>query len=283
MDFSDDSSRGRWLETLPDLLDHCAAQWRLRIGQPLQGGFLASVFACVDAEGNQLVLKLSPPEVPTALEAAALGLWAGRGSVSLRACDLPSGALLLDRLIPGTPLPPAGERRAIELVAPVLRDLHGVEMPAQHPFPTLPEAFDSYLERVRAWTEPGAARVGLLGQSRVAALRLCSTARQTVLLHGDFLDKNLLFDSNRLVAIDPMPRVGDPCADIGDFAAGHPPARHIRSTARDLAGQLGYDPSRAERWAAIWAIGEACETWRDDSDELQEWVSSQEVEQLLAL
>jgi len=108
MDFSDDSSRGRWLETLPDLLDHCAAQWRLRIGQPLQGGFLASVFACVDAEGNQLVLKLSPPAVSTALEAAALGLWAGRGSVSLRACDLPSGALLLDRLIPGTPLPPRG-------------------------------------------------------------------------------------------------------------------------------------------------------------------------------
>jgi len=125
--------------------------------------------------------------------------------------------------------------------------------------------------------------VGLLGQSRVAALRLCSTARQTVLLHGDFLDKNLLFDSTHLVAIDPMPRVGDPCADIGDFAASHPPARHIRSTARALAGQLGCDPLRAERWAAIWAVGEACETWRSDSDELQEWVSSQEVERLLAL
>jgi len=283
MNPSADSSRDRWLETLPELLDGCATRWRLRIGQPLQGGFLASVFACIDAEGNQLVLKLSPPEVSTALEAAALGLWSGRGSISLRACDLTSGALLLDRLVPGTPLPPASNRRAIELVAPVLRDLHGVEMPARHPFPTLRQAFDSYLERVRAWTEPGAVGVGLLGQSRVAALRLCSTARQTVLLHGDFLDKNLLFDSTHLVAIDPMPRVGDPCADIGDFAASHPPARHIRSTARALAGQLGCDPLRAERWAAIWAVGEACETWRSDSDELQEWVSSQEVERLLAL
>ena len=283
MDLPDDSDRGGWLQTLPDLLNRCAARWQLAIGQPLQGGFLARVFSCVDAEGNQLVLKLSPPEVSTSLEAAALRLWAGRGAASLRACDLPSGALLLDRLIPGTPLPPAGERRAVELVAPVLMDLHGVKMPAQHPFPALAEAFDSYLERVRAWTEPGAAGVRLLGQSRVAALELCSTARQTVLLHGDFLDKNLLFDSTRLAAIDPMPRVGDPCADVGFFAAAHPPARRIRSRARALAGQLGCDPSRAERWAAVWATGEACETWRDDSDELQEWVGSQEVEQLLAL
>lgn len=283
MNLSDDSSRGKWLETLPDLVDRCATRWRLQIGQRLQGGFLASVFACVDAEGNQLVLKLSPPEVSTALEAAALGVWAGRGAVSLRAWDLPLGALLLDRLIPGTPLPPASDRRAIELVAPVLRDLHGVEMPAQHPFPTLPEAFDSYLEWVRARAEPGAAGVGLLGQCRVAALRLCSTAPQTVLLHGDFLDKNLLFDSRGLVAIDPIPRVGDPCADIAFFAAGHPPARHIRSTARALAALLGRDPCRTERWAAIWATGQACETGRDDSDELQEWVGSRDVEQLLAL
>ncbi len=283
MDLSDDSSSGRWLETVPDRLNRCAARWRLQIGEPLQGGFLARVFACVDAEGNQLVLKLSPPQVPAALEAAALRLWAGRGAVSLRACDLPSGALLLDRLIPGTPLPPAGNRRAIEFVAPVLVDLHRVEIPAQHPFPTLAEAFDSYLKRVRAWVEPETAGVGLLPQARVAALQLCSTARQTVLLHGDFLDKNLLFDSRGLVAIDPMPKLGDPCADIGFFAACHPPARHIRSTARALAGRLGYDPFRAERWAAVWATGEACETWRDDSDELQGWVSSQDVEQLLAL
>jgi len=60
-----------------------------------------------------------------------------------------------------------------------------------------------------------------LGAARAAARALCATAGQTVLLHGDFLDKNLLRARHGYVAIDPLPQLGDPCADVGFFAAGH--------------------------------------------------------------
>lgn len=43
---------------------------------------------------------------------------------------------------------------------------------------------------------------------------------------------------------------------------------------RGAARLIGHDPDRAERWAFVFAAGEACETWRQDSDELQEWVRS---------
>jgi streptomycin 6-kinase len=112
----------------------------------------------------------------------------------------------------------------------------------------------------------------LLDRSRVSARHLWTTADEVVLLHGDFLDKNLLLGPNGYVAIDPMPSVGDPCSDIGFFAAGRQPAGEISIRARALAERLGRDPDRAEQWALIWAIGEACETWREDSDELQAWV-----------
>jgi streptomycin 6-kinase len=104
-----------------------------------------------------------------------------------------------------------------------------------------------------------------------------------VLLHGDFLDKNLLLGPAGYIAIDPMPRVGDPCAEVGFFAACHPPGGHIAARAHALAGRLGLDETRSARWAAVWAVGEACETWREDSDEVMAWVRSEEAARLLTV
>jgi streptomycin 6-kinase len=283
MERAENDSPSLWLETIPDLLDACAARWGLQIGESLPGGYFGQVFACVDADGRALILKLSPPAATPALEAAALRLWSGAGAVRLRDWDPSAGALLLDRLVPGTPLPPDNDEQAAQIAARVLRILHATGVPATHPFPTLPQAFDSYIERVRFESDPSTVGVRLLRQCRDAAVRLWSTTAQVVLLHGDFIDKNLLLGASGYVAIDPMPYLGDPCSDVGFFASYHPPARLIASRARSLASLLGYDPVRAERWAAVWAVGEACETWRADSDELQAWMSGSEAERLLAL
>jgi streptomycin 6-kinase len=96
-------------------------------------------------------------------------------------------------------------------------------------------------------------------------------------LHGDFIDKNLLFDGGGYVATDPIPRVGDPCSDIGFFAAYHPPARGLLDTAADIARAMGEDVDRAVQWASVLAVGEACETWRADSDDLQAVVRGLEL------
>jgi streptomycin 6-kinase len=270
-----------WAESLPAILARCAARWRLRIGAPLDGGCLARVYSCVDRDGNQLVLKCSPPSAAPAVEAAALRLWGGIGAAALRDYDTDAGALLLERVVPGTPLPAGSNDVAIAEAAQLLALLHAVRLPVEPVFASAVQAFDAYLERVRAEAEPNAAGVSLLGLSRSSALRLCSTTSDVVLLHGDFMDKNLLRTSVGFVAIDPMPRLGDPCSDIAFFAATHPPARSITATAHALAERLGRDPSRAKRWAAVWAVGEACETWRSDSQELAEWVGSREATDLL--
>jgi streptomycin 6-kinase len=98
--------------------------------------------------------------------------------------------------------------------------------------------------------------------ARAAAMNLCATTGRTVLLHGDFLDKNLLRSCAGYVAIDPMPRIGDPCADAGFFAACHPPATTILQRAAAIAGQMGLDRQRALRWAAVWAVLQTCQAWR---------------------
>jgi streptomycin 6-kinase len=100
-------------------------------------------------------------------------------------------------------------------------------------------------------------------------------------MRPDLLDKNLLRDSERLVAIDPMPHAGDPCSDVGFWAATRSPALGLDQRAAELARTLGLDPARAARWAAIYAIGSAFETWRADTSELRAWVRSEHVQELL--
>lgn len=272
--------RAVWLHSLPNRLDRCRKLWRLEIGAHIPS-FLSQVFTCTDAAGNDLILKLAPPLVPAAAEAAALGAWNGRHAVRLRGWDEKAGALLLDRLVPATPLPPGHDEDATPIAAAILAALHAAPISAHHPIPSQAEAFDRYLRMTRLNAEPDAAGLPLLDTTRPLAARLWATT-PPVLLHGDFIDKNILLGPAGYVAIDPIPLLGDPCSDIGFYAANHPPARHIADRARVLARLLQRDPERAARWAAIYAVGQACETWREDSDELQTWVRSAEAASLLA-
>ncbi len=102
-----------------------------------------------------------------------------------------------------------------------------------------------------------------------------------MLLHGDFLDKNLLCARHGYVAIDPLPRLGDPCADIGFFAACHPPAVTILPRASAIADRMGLDADRARRWAAIWTVHQDCQSWREDQQLLDELLDSDDFERLL--
>jgi streptomycin 6-kinase len=68
-----------------------------------------------------------------------------------------------------------------------------------------------------------------------------------VLLHGDFIGKNLLRTADEYVAADPLPRLGDPCADVAAFAVDRPPVDTILDRAAASPG--GWDSTRAGRAA----------------------------------
>jgi streptomycin 6-kinase len=271
-----------WLLTVPTRLELCARQWRVTIGDRLGRGNTSRVFSCIDDSGRGLVLKLAPAEMRPELEAAALVVWDGRGAARLIAFEPQAGALLLERLVPGTALPPLDDAAATELVAPSLLALHSARLDGTRGFPTQLEFLEVWLDWVRKSAENGTAGIRLLEHAYQTARALCLDRTDPVLLHGDFIDKNLLLDARGYVAVDPIPRIGDPCSDVGFYSAYRPRARHIARRARSLAARCGLDAERAARWAAVWAVGEATETWRADSDELQRWIQSDEATNLLA-
>jgi streptomycin 6-kinase len=288
-----------------DLLDHAAflgwaqqravAAWGLRLGARLSGGYSgARLYTCVDHAGAALVLKLSSPDdvgggraraVKAGLEAAALRVWHGHGAAAVRAFDAVSGALLLERIVPGTHLSHGNPEEGARVAAEVLAALHGAGVDAAWEFAHLADWFDTLIgfgTPVHEREEPDALGWGYLDVARAAGVDLCAERGSRVLLHGDFLNKNLLLGPTGYVAVDPLPMLGDPCCDVGFFAASYQPATHVVPVARLAAARLGYDPTRAERWAAVWAVNEARETWRPDYEALASWVASRECAELLS-
>ncbi len=103
-----------WLEALPKVVQELRARWELTIGPPFEGGCVGLVVPAERVDGNRVVLKVSFIDEETRHEADALALWDGDGAVLLLDSDPERGALLLERIEPGTFLGdhPDGTRRS---------------------------------------------------------------------------------------------------------------------------------------------------------------------------
>lgn len=93
-----------WLKRLPDLLAGAAARWGIELGEPYQDLSYNYVLRGVRQDGRKVVLKIGVPNRELFTEIAALRTFNGRGAVELISALPESGAMLLDRLEPGTPL-----------------------------------------------------------------------------------------------------------------------------------------------------------------------------------
>jgi streptomycin 6-kinase len=276
---------------LPARIGACVARWQLRDVSRLSGGFRSEVFGCTRVGGDEVVVKLTVTVEEAAAEEAALRAWAGTGvAVQLIDVDLEFGALLMARIRPATHLPADRDAEAIEVAADLLGRLHALRA-GNFAFPGLEQVYArmerrsrddaAYEQRVSGDPTIGVAGLQHLDAARAAVVKLCASARQTVLLHGDFLAKNLLWNGARYLAIDPIPGLGDPCSDVGFFAAGYPPATTILPRAASMAARMGLDQHRARKWAAIWTVLQTCQAWRADQPDLDACLSSDVFERLL--
>ena len=276
-----------WRARLPALLARCIERWSLELGEQLEGGYLGHVRGCIGPDGEDLVLKVSPPFANPAQEAKALAHWGGRGAARLLASDEDIGALLLERIRPGTLLMDrdrshTDDSLAIRAASGALSPMQEVPAPPAGTFPSFAEKLRWWLDYAATYGEPEAAGTPMLPLFERAALTLDASASRMTLAHGDFIAKNMVLGpDDRYVAVDPLPFIGDPCSDIGQFSAYHSPVTTVIPRARAIAEAIGEDADRAARWTAVWMVFQACETWRDDSDEVQAWILGDECLRLL--
>ncbi len=270
----------RWLAALPGVVHAVMTRWRLSLaGTPFEGGSASLVLPVTQATGEPAVLKVPFADEENKREADALRHYDGAGVVRLYQDDADTGALLLERLDPGTPLgdhPDADEALACALIRRLWR------APARsHPFPAVHVEAASWRAKLLAARRTADPRLpdALLRASIDAADMLlapppAASCREDVVVNRDAHLGNILAARREpWLLIDPKPLVGERAFDAGFLvldrldhlpADADPSPDAAHALVRTLASHLDVDPARVRAWALVRAMENAC--WSIDLD-----------------
>jgi streptomycin 6-kinase len=265
-----------WLARLPDILAECERRWSLAIGEPVSYASLSFVAPAIRADGAELVLKVGFLGDGLASEVAALRVFDGRGAVMLVDAAPELGAILLERLRPGTMLATLDDdREATSAAVGVMRELWRAP-PPDLPCPTLMEWTDGF-RTLREQFDGGTGPLpcDLVATAQAYREELLADPLDPVLMHGDLQHYNILRAERRpWLAIDPKGVVGDPGFEVGPFMANRlegaaDPTQLIARRLEQFADELAMDRERLRRWAFVsavlsawWSIEDTGEGWQ---------------------
>ncbi len=227
----------------------------------------SSIVALGSRDEQRLVVKVVERPGDEWNSGAILHAFGGRGMV--RVLDYVDGAMLLERLDPGSPLVGivlAGrDEEATDIMANVIK-----RMTPDSPPPGTPSA----LELAKAfgqYRESGNRQIPmeLVAHAEEAYCELAASQRNTKLLHGDLQHYNVLLDSKRgWLAIDPKGIVAEMEYEIGASLRNPYEVPHILTSPRVIerriaqyTAALGLDGYRVLKWgfsqavlSAIWSV-----------------------------
>lgn len=272
------SEEPAWIANLPVLVERLVERWSLTLGEYFPTAKRNYVTPATRADGTPVVLKVSRHVGETRNEIAALRLWDGDGAVRLLEADPELGALLIERLEPGTMLDEIAEAyddAATVIAARLLRRLWRPP-PEGHGLRPLESWCDAY-NRNRAALSTGADGFPAALFRRADELRrdLLASTERPVSLHGDMHHFNVLrAERDEWLAIDPKGLLGDRCFDICQFLVnpmpdGVPPSVNSRRL-DTLCAELDLSRQRIKDWCFVHAMLNAC--W--DFEDGVEWQSA---------
>lgn len=259
--------RQAWLERLPALLDTLANHWSLSVqsDEPFDAS-AAWVAPGFRSDGTAVVLKIPMPHMEAEDEIKGLQFWAGDATVALLNADPVSGAMVLERCLPGVSLRAVAEPEQDTIIAGLLRRLW--RKPA-HPAAFRPLAVmlthwcDETISDSARWPDPMLVTRGL----RVIE-ELTASATDAVLLATDLHAGNVLSaEREPWLVIDPKPFVGDPAFD----ATQHLLNCRVRlrtdmnGTVARFARVLDLDARRVAGWLFARLAAEPRDTWDDET------------------
>jgi len=242
-----------------------AQQWGVAItrAQETTGSLVA--FGLRDQ--TRVVLKISKQRGDEWHAGDVLRAFAGDGTVRLYESE--AGAVLLERLDPGTELVELVRQGNDEWATKILAEV--IKQMAHHPPPTSCPTVVQWGRGFDRYLNSGDAQIplDLVNEARGSFRRLADSQRGTMLLHGDLQHYNVLFDSTRgWVAIDPKGVVGELEYEIGALVR-NPIEQPDFLASRDvierrlgiLTKMLELDYQRALEWSfaqavlsAIWEV-----------------------------
>lgn len=262
-----------WLDRLPAIVADCARRWSLTVGPPFTDLSYNYVAPAVRTDGAAAVLKVGFPDRERMTEIEALRICDGQGMVRLLAADCDRGALLLERLEPGTPLSALSDDAAATTIAGQVMRRLWQPAPPEHPFPSVAD-WAAGLGRLRAHFDgaTGPFPAALVLEAEALLRDLVGSMSDPVLLHGDLHHDNILAAQRQpWLAIDPKGLVGEPAYEVGallrnpmpQLLAMPQPGRVLARRVDQLAEELGFDRARLRGWGLAQAVLSAWWSFED--------------------
>jgi len=266
----------RWLDGLPSLIDACAREYGLTVGEPFELSYNFVAPATL-ADGSEAVLKLSPHGDDFAHEVRATRAFGGDGMARLIAADEERGVALLERLRPGRMLVELdGDEEQTRIAAGVMRELRAARAAADG-LPATRHWFRAFAQHRAEHGGAGPLPRDVFEHGEETYASLLESTTEEIVLHGDLHHYNILSAGRApWLAIDPHGVTGDPVFEVGAFF-GNPSGidarprldRILARRADIFAETLGYDRARILRWAfayqvlsAVWSAENQGTKWR---------------------
>lgn len=276
-----------WLNCLPSIIADCAQRWSLVVMPPFEPLSYNYVAPAMRTDGRDVVLKVGVPNPELLTEIEALRLFNGRGIVQLLEVDRDQGALLLERLKPGTPLSSlTDDEQATTIAAQVMLQLWK-PVPAEHPFPTVAK-WAAGLKRFREHFCGGSGPfpASLVKAAETLFAELIGSMAEPVLLHGDLHHQNILAAQRQpWLALDPKGLVGEPAYEVGALLRNPmpqlltvpQPRRILARRVDQLAEELGFDRARLVGWGLAQAVLAAWWSFEDHGHGWEPWIACAEL------
>jgi streptomycin 6-kinase len=287
--FGDDGRA--WLPTLPSILACCRSKWGLREGVICPNMSMNYIEFTTTATGEPVALKVGVPHAELFTEMEALRLYGGKRAARLLDADRELGAILMQRLQPGTMLWQLGDNAQETIIAAsIMRELPAPVPQAAQNLPS----FRRWVERAfrltrTVWDLQERMPRDLLDKAEQAFNEIERTAAFSVVLHGDLHHENILYDDRcGWTAIDPKGVIGPPCLEVGRFVQNQLPsgppferrAALVRERAHILSAELGYTPETVAASSLVDCVLSHCWSFEEESIDAG-WYDGIELARLL--
>jgi streptomycin 6-kinase len=252
-----------WLAALPETVQHLAEEWGLEVGASFAGGSASLVLAVSETDGRRAVLKIPCLDDENRAEADALRHYGGVGAVRLYKHDPRTGAMLLERVTPGTSLAECPDgNQALDIACRLLRRLWRSPV-LDHRFPLVRDIAARWANSMRAHVSQGGRLPDrLVNQAAEWASALAEDAGTEVVVNRDaHLGNILAAEREPWLLIDPKPLVGEPAFDAGylvlDRLNDSPTPSQAAELAQRVAEGLEVEQDRVRKWAFVRAVENA--------------------------
>ncbi len=208
-----------WADRYPALLQRCVERWDLSILDVAEAGLAVnSVLFAETKDRKPVVLKIGYPQPEQVTEMIALAAYDHHQVVKLLDSDPADGALLLERILPGTPFRSSVQDDSRSRVRIPLFTALPVQTCRPDGLPGFSDWLRLAFTTYRRSADRGDEFLAFIDRAETSYDRLRDRYGEDCLLHGDLHHENILQDTDRgWMAIDPKGVIGPPVMECGRY------------------------------------------------------------------